>query len=559
MEQWIVTGEQLRYLFCGGLAAIEENQQEIDRLNVFPVPDGDTGRNMYLTMAAAVKELDNVNTSNIGDVGDAVARGSLMGARGNSGVILSQLIRGLTDGFKGKEHVSVQDFAGAWYLAVSSAYRAVIKPVEGTILTVAKSFAQGMKEAASQDYHLEKALEHAISEGNHTLQLTPEMLPALKKAGVVDSGGKGLLVILEGGLNALQNGGIYDGQVPVSPRPADIIDLKSKSDHELEITAVPEDSTEEDVDYTYCTEFLLKTKAGLCLETDIKAYLHTMGGSLVTGEASNYLKIHIHTDNPGKVLAYCEEYGTLHDIKIDNMHDQQEANSNNTTNITDDEVEEDLEIGVVAVGVGDGITELFFNLGASQVIEGGQTFNPPVEEFVRAIEGTHARQVLVLPNNKNLFLAAEQAKQLVERPVVVIPSNNVLEGINALLVFNNSMSLEENKDRMLIQLDEIKTGEITYAVRDAELGDQKIKKGELIGIYQGEIVSTGSSQEDVVLNLLEKMVDEDDELITVYSGEGVASATVDSLQNKINAIYPELEVNAHHGNQPIYYFLIGVE
>ncbi|HBG23160.1 MAG TPA: dihydroxyacetone kinase [Peptococcaceae bacterium] len=556
MEQWIVTGEQLRCLFCSGLAAIEENQQEIDRLNVFPVPDGDTGRNMFLTMAAAVKELDNVNTSNnIGDVGDAVARGSLMGARGNSGVILSQLIRGLTDGLKGKEYVTVQDFADAWYLAVSSAYRAVIKPVEGTILTVAKSFAQGMKEAAAQDYHLEKAMEHAISKGNNTLQLTPEMLPALKKAGVVDSGGKGLLVILEGGLNALQNGGVYDGQNAVS----DITDLKSNSDNDMEITAIPEFSTEEDVDYMYCTEFLLKTETGFLLGTDIKAHLHTLGGSLVTGEAGNYIKIHIHTDNPGQVLAYCGEYGTLHDIKIDNMHDQQEANSNNTTNITVDEVEEDLEIGVVAVGVGDGIKELFFNLGAIQVIEGGQTFNPPVEEFVQAIEGTHARQVLVLPNNKNLFLAAQQAKQLVERPIEVIPSTNVLEGINALLVFNDSMPLDENKDRMLLQLDQIKTAEITYAVRDAELGGQKIKEGELIGIYQGEIMSTGLSQEDVVLNLLEKMVDEEDELITIYSGEDVVPETVERIKNKINVIYPELEVDTHHGDQPIYYFLIGVE
>jgi DAK2 domain fusion protein YloV len=557
LEQWIVTGEQLRCLFCGGLAAIEDNQQEIDRLNVFPVPDGDTGRNMYLTMAAAVKELDNVNTSNnIGDVGDAVARGSLMGARGNSGVILSQLIRGLTDGLKEKEYVTVQDFADAWYLAVSSAYRAVIKPVEGTILTVAKSFAQGMKEAASQDSHLEKVLEQAISKGNQTLQLTPEMLPALKKAGVVDSGGKGLLVILEGGLNALENGGVYDGQTAVSQRPIGITDLKSKND--MEITALQDVSTEEDVDYMYCTEFLLKAETDFCLETDLKGHLYTLGGSLVTGKAGNYIKIHIHTDNPGKVLTYCGEYGTLHDIKIDNMHDQLKENHSNDV-VDETEEEEMLEIGVVAVGAGEGIKQLFYNLGASQVIEGGQTFNPPVEEFVQAIEETPARQVLVLPNNKNLILAAKQAKQIVERPVEVIPSNNVPEGINALLVVNDSMTLEENKERMSQQLNQIKTGEITYAVRDAELGDQKIKKGELIGIYQGEIMSTGSSQEDAVLNLLEKMVDEEDELITLYSGENVAPETVERIQNKINTIYPDLEMDVHQGDQPIYYFLISVE
>ena len=538
MEQCVVTGEQVRCLFVGGLAAIEERQHEIDRLNVFPVPDGDTGRNMFLTMAAAVKELEKNTSSNIGDVGDAAARGSLMGARGNSGVILSQLIRGLTDGLKGKEEITVQDFAGAWHLAVASAYRAVIKPVEGTMLTVAKSFARAMKEASSQDISLEKMLEQAIYKGYETLERTPEMLLVLKKAGVVDAGGKGLLVILEGGLNALSNSNYNTVQRAVEPP--------------VEITALPEDIPEQDFTYMYCTEFLLK--ADPSLETVIKKHLNNLGGSIVTGNASTFMKIHIHTNKPGTVLEYCQQYGTLHDIKIDNMHDQWDA-----SNITADDTAKTAEIGIVAVGAGEGLKQLFYNLGAIHVIEGGQTMNPPVEEFVRAIEETTARQVLILPNNKNLILAAKQAQQLVDRPIEVIPSKNIPAGISALLVFNDSMTLEENKERMCQQLEEVKAGEITYAVRDAMLGDQEIKENELIGIYQGEIAATGSSQVDVVLALLEKMVDEDDELVTLYSGDGVTAETVEGILEQIRAIYPQLEVDTHQGDQPIYYFLISVE
>ncbi|MGB4504934.1 MAG: DAK2 domain-containing protein [Syntrophaceticus sp.] len=542
MERCIVTGEQVKRLFLGGLEAIETLQQEIDRLNVFPVPDGDTGRNMYLTMAAAVKELEKSNTSNIRDVGEAVARGSLMGARGNSGVILSQLIRGFTDGLKGKEHITVQDFADAWHVAVASAYRAVIKPVEGTMLTVAKSLAQGIKEATSQDSNLEKMLEYAISKGYETLEKTPEMLPVLKKAGVVDAGGKGLLVILEGGLNALSND-THKRQVTAQPSINVTTALETQQEQEIA-----------DFTYMYCTEFLLK--ADPSLETTIKKQLNGLGGSLVTGNASKFIKIHIHTNNPGRVLEFCQEYGTLHDIKIDNMRDQWETESDN---INLEEAGQTAEIGIVAVGAGEGIKQLFYNLGASQVIEGGQTMNPPVEEFVQAIEKTPARQVLVLPNNKNLILAAKQAQQLVNRPIEVIPSKNIPAGISALLVFNDSMTLEENKDRMCQQLEEIKVGEVTYAIRDAMLGEQEIKKGQLIGIFQGEIVATGSTQKDVVLTLLEKMVDKDDELVTLYSGEGVTPDTVEEIFEQIKTTYPELEVDTHHGGQPIYYFLISVE
>ncbi|MGB4043657.1 MAG: DAK2 domain-containing protein, partial [Thermacetogeniaceae bacterium] len=486
-------------------------------------------------------EMETANSSHIGNVGEAIAQGSLMGARGNSGVILSQLLRGLTDAFKGKETITLQEFASAWEAAAASAYRAVIKPVEGTMLTVSKSFARGMKKAAADSNSLEEVLAQAIKEGYKTLMQTPEMLPVLKKAGVVDAGGKGLLVILEGGLYALGDGSRTVQKMEAETQPV--------------IETIGERPTEEeDFTYLYCTEFLLK--ADPAVEDDIKSYLNGVGDSMVIGCTNSYIKVHIHTNNPGKVLDYCLQYGTLHDIKIDNMYDQSRAEQTGQTVVNNSEL---VDIAVVAVGCGEGIKQLFYNLGVQQVIEGGQTMNPPVEEFVRAIKETNGRQVLILPNNKNLILSAQQAKELVDIPVEVIPSKSIPAGISALLLFNDSMTLEENRERMTRQLQEVKTGEVTYAVRDAMLGEQEIKKGELIGIYQGEIAVAGSSQESVLLALLDKMIDEDDELITIYWGAGVEPETVEKVIEQIEEKYPELEVDSHNGGQPLYYFLISVE
>lgn len=542
MEHEIVTGEQMKLLFTGGLAAIAEHQQEIDRLNVFPVPDGDTGRNMYLTMAAAVKELDKINSPEVGDIGEAVARGSLLGARGNSGVILSQLLRGLADGLKNQKEVSIQQFALAWQTAVENAYRAVIKPVEGTMLTVAKGFAKGMKEAAISEDTLEKVLVYAIQKGYKTLEMTPEMLPALKKAGVVDAGGKGFLVILEGGLDALSS-----GNFPLREKTEPAV---------VGLSLAIRNEAEDDFRYIYCTEFLIKADSSL-LPT-IKKGIENLGGSIMTGNVSDFIKIHIHTNYPGRVLDYCQQYGTLHNIHINNMFDQYE-DLQREEKLVPDQSNTTAEIGVVAVAAGDGIKDILLNLGASRLIEGGQTMNPPVEEFVEAIAEVPAKQVIILPNNKNLIMAAEQAKLLVDRPVEIVPSKSIPAGISALLAFNDSLGLEENRERMCRQLQDVKTGEVTYAVRDAVLGDRKIAEGDLIGIYDGEIVATGLSLEDTVLGLLDKMVDDDDELVTFFSGENVTAEDRDKITNRIRAAYPDIEVDAHEGGQPVYYFLISVE
>lgn len=548
MDHDVVTGEQVRQLFLGGLAAIAEHQKEIDRLNVFPVPDGDTGRNMYLTMAAAVRELEKVSGSGVGCVGEAVARGSLLGARGNSGVILSQLIRGLADSMKGKERISIQEFAQAWQNAVASAYRAVIKPVEGTMLTVAGGFTQGMKEAAVSDGDLKKVLAHAIQRGYQILKQTPEMLPALKKAGVVDAGGKGLLVILEGGLRALGDGML---QPAVSDRQQEI---------NVVTPLLSPNEAEDDFTYLYCTEFLLKASPSQIQE--IKKEIEGLGGSLVTGNVEDYIKIHIHTNYPGRILDRCQRYGTLHNIQISNMRDQYEESRTGEEEKDDAPPVEDggtAEVGIVAVAAGEGIKNILLNLGVARIIEGGQTMNPPVEDFIQAIAEVPARQVIVLPNNKNLVMAAEQAKQMISRPVEIVPSTSIPAGISALLAFNDSLNLEENVKRMCQQLECVKTGEVTYAVRDAVIGDQRIKEGDIVAIYRGEVVASGSSLEEAVLTLLDRMVEDGDELVTLYSGAGVELAEMERIANRIRDAYPDVEVDAQEGGQPVYYFLISVE
>ncbi len=546
MDLESVTGEQVKQLFEGGLAFLAERQKEIDRLNVFPVPDGDTGRNMYLTMAAAVQELNKVQASSVSKVSEALAKGSLMGARGNSGVILSQLIRGLSVAVKGKERITLQEFAKAWQTAVATAYQAVIKPVEGTMLTVAQGIARGITEAAPTAQNLEEILTHAVQRGSETLERTPDLLPVLKKARVVDAGGKGLLVILEGGQKILRN--------EIFPPADGAISLGFDQ-------ASPQ--TEGDFTYLYCVEFLLRGKT--FFKSQLQTSLQVLGNSLLIGGGGDLTRIHIHTNHPGKVLESCLRLGTLHNIQISNMKDQWgqnlqkgEAGKVPTTN-PEDPLQGPEEIGIVAVASGEGLKKIFLNLGVNQIIEGGQTMNPPVEEFVNAIEKVSASQVLVLPNNKNLILAAEQAKHFVNCTVEVVPSRSIPAGIAALLGFNPSSSLQENRGKMTRCLNQIKVGEVTYAVRDVVGKDVFIKEGDLIGLYGGEIVAAGSSLKQVVLALIKKIVAEGDELITLYSGTDVSAEEAEHIAGLVHAQHPGREIELHHGGQPVYYFLISVE
>jgi DAK2 domain fusion protein YloV len=571
-----VTGEQLRLIFEGGLASLAEKQQEIDRLNVFPVPDGDTGRNMYLTIQAAVEELGRQPAPGLSGISEALARGSLMGARGNSGVIFSQLIRGFADAVRGNDAITMAQFAKAWQAAVSTAYHAVMKPVEGTMLTVARGFSQGLGEAARTEPELGKALLFALKKGNETLQLTPELLPVLKKAGVVDAGGKGLLVFLEGGLKALSNGSIS----PPAPHAAELLPAQG---------LVLDEEDEEDFTFTYCVEFLLRGDPA-CVGP-LRSALEGYGGSLIVGNDDDVIKVHLHSNHPGEILEHCLEHGTLHRIQISNMRDQWEESRGskaaaaavpkaaasaaaafqgaaittapgetaapfpaaNTAAATAQ------GIGVVAVAAGEGVREIFRSLGAVQVIEGGQTMNPPVEEFVKAIESVRCQEVLVLPNNKNLIMAAEQAKKLVDRSVKVLPTTSVQAGMAALLAFNLSLNLDANVEKMQQAAGSIKAAEITYAVRDANLKDTEIKEGELIGLCKGEIVAVGDSLEQVAMEVIDRVLDEQDELVTLLSGEEVAPEEAERIASLIRGRHPGIEVEVQTGGQPVYYFLISVE
>ncbi len=560
-----------------------EKQEEIDRLNVFPVPDGDTGRNMYLTMLAAVQELERTDSQKPGVICGALARGSMMGARGNSGVIMSQLIRGFADAVRDEDEITAKHFARAWQAAVATAYHAVMKPVEGTMLTVAKGVSEGLVEAARNGDDLEKALFIALQKGNETLKETPEMLPVLKKAGVVDAGGKGLMVWLEGGLKALGNGERPPGSgateavfTPVDPALEPGSGLRSPA----------QDAADEFV-YAYCVEFLLQS--GQFAAEKLGKSLRRHGGSLIVACDGELIRVHVHSNHPGEVLEHCLRYGPIHQIRISNMKDQWQqkhgmpiqpgtrpaaatAEANNLPGGRS-EAEDSLhearlthaatgslpEIGVLAVAAGTGIKEIFRNLGAAEIVEGGQTMNPPVAEFVRAIEDMPQAQVLILPNNKNLILAAEQAKGLVGRKVEVLPTTSIQAGIAALLSFNPDQGLAANMERMEQAANRIKSAEVTYAVREALVKGTVIKAGSLIGLWQDEIAVAGTSLEQVVLSLVDQMLGDQDELVTLFVGTGVAGEEAEAIAAAIRGGHQGITVEVQPGHQPVYYFLISVE
>ncbi|MGB9791168.1 MAG: DAK2 domain-containing protein [Thermacetogeniaceae bacterium] len=546
----VVTGEQLKLFFEGGLEALRQHQQEIDQLNVYPVPDGDTGKNLFLTMVSAVKELQRVNSLTISNVSEAAAKGSLLGARGNSGVILSQLIRGFAEAVRGKETISGRDFARAWQTAVAVAYRAVIKPVEGTMLTVAREFARSLSNAVVSEEDLCSAIAKALKDGYEILQKTPDMLPVLKKAGVVDAGGKGLLVMLEGGLRALRESGGFR----YDPWKAEKFDSK-----EGEVKQLLSPEREEDFSHLYCVSLTVETDVSNAGR--IREEVAPLGDSLVIGGASDVVKLHIHTNFPGKILECCQKYGTLHNIEIANMRDQWEERLQFEKASCEEEKPDirQSRIGIVAVAAGEGIKNLFKSLGVNEIIEGGQTMNPSVEEFVNSIEKVDAQEVIILPNNKNLILAAEQAKSLVSKRVEIVPSVTIPGGLAAMLAFNENLDIAENKERMVQALDQVKVGEVTYVVRDASFDGVQMRKGDYVGFYEGRVVTSGSSLEDVVCDLVDHMISPQDELVTLYAGAQVSPSESEKILKRIQEAHPEIEIESHFGGQPVYYYLISVE
>ena len=522
-----------------GALSLEKNKQMVNALNVFPVPDGDTGTNMSLTMQSAVREVNNVKVCTLENVANALANGSLMGARGNSGVILSQLFRGFAKGLAGKEKLNVEDLSKALKLGSDTAYKAVMKPVEGTILTVARESAEKSLEIANTEKNLVAFIEKVIAQAEDTLKRTPDMLKVLKDAGVVDSGGKGLILIYQGALAALtgKESAIY------------------AYENTVEAIHVEEEFVIGDLQFGYCTEFILHAKA-VDLET-FRNSIEGYGDSVLVVGNEAIVKVHIHTNHPGEVMEKALKLGYLADIKIDNMQLQHRHEVFEEVNLVKRDPKK--QYGFVTVTMGDGLTKIFNDFGVDYVIEGGQTMNPSTEDFIRAIEQIDAKHIFIFPNNSNIIMAANQAKAISDKPITVIPSKSVPQGISALLAFNEDFPPEDNENDMLEAIGNVKTGQVTYAVRDTSFNDIPIETGDILGIGNGEIKSVGKEISVVSTELLSKLVGEDDEIISVFYGNEVEEDTATKLVEELQEQFPNCEIELYYGGQPLYYYIFAVE
>jgi len=542
----ILDGQLLKKMIIAGANLLEKNKDYCDELNVFPVPDGDTGTNMSMTVIAAAKEVQKAS-DDINEIAKALSSGSLRGARGNSGVILSQLFRGFSKGLKDIGRIDTTIIANAFQKGVETAYKAVMKPKEGTILTVARESASRAIELALETEDIEYFLSETIKHAQETLEKTPDMLPVLKQAGVVDAGGQGLLFILRGALSVLN--GTVDDELS-----------KKYLDAESNVTYKKENIDSADIIFGYCTEFIVETNKKVQDLTKIKKFLETIGDSVVSVADDEIIKIHVHTNDPGKALQKGLEYGQLVNIKIDNMRKEHENNLGlgQTDKIV--EKEELKEVGFIGVSIGSGMTEIFQGLGVDYIIEGGQTMNPSTEDIINAVEKVNAKKIIVLPNNKNIILAAEQAKFLSEdKEIFVVPSKSIPQGISAMINYDISSSIENNLNAMTEALDFVKTAQVTFAVRDTNIEGKEICKDDILGIGQDEILVVGKELELSSKELIDKLVDEDSELITIYYGNDAKEEDASVLASYIEDKYEECEVEVHYGGQPLYYYIISIE
>ncbi len=539
MDLKIIGGNLLRDMLVAGGSSLSMHKGEVDSLNVFPVPDGDTGTNMNLTMTSAINEVKKVNNDSVRDVVKALAMGSLMGARGNSGVILSQLFRGFSKTLENKTTFTPVDFASGLNEGVKTAYKAVLKPVEGTILTVSKAAARAALVEAKNGGNLIDVMEKALEQGEKTLKQTPEMLPVLKQAGVVDAGGKGLLVIYEGWIKFLKG-----EEITFTKSEDAVIDFVDEH---------PIDPSQ--IEFKYCTEFII---LGSNLNPDkIRDNLEHLGDSLLSVGTDDMVKVHIHTNNPGKALEYGGKLGNLQGIKIDNMLLQSEGF--HKTKEEKSHKGPKKEIGVIAVAAGEGLKEIFTSMGVDFVIEGGQTMNPSTEDFLKAMEKVNAEQIILLPNNSNIILAAQQAEKLASIPVRVVKSKTIPQGISAMLNYQSEGSLDDIHRGMEQGLSTVKSGQITFAVRDSKYDDLDIKEGNILGIAENKIEVIGEDIESTTLGLLEKIIDEDSEIVTIFYGSDIEKSQGEKILSVISERFDHVEVELHSGGQPLYYYLISVE
>lgn len=550
-----IDAQMFKKAFVAGAYNLERNKDYINELNVFPVPDGDTGSNMSLTIMMAAGEVNALVNPSIEELAKTISSGSLRGARGNSGVILSQLLRGFCKEVKDKPAITANVLADGFVRGVETAYKAVMKPKEGTILTVAKAMAEKAAEIVETESDFEIIAEAVIEAGEEALANTPELLPVLKEAGVVDSGGQGLMEFIKGAYNAL----IGKEDIPLEAMTASNKPVSSVSSEEIDTSHIK---------FGYCTEFiiLLEKEYNMEIEAQFKEYLTSIGDSLVVVSDDEIVKVHVHTNHPGLAFEKALEFGQLTRMKIDNMreeHREKVINEQDRKRAAEQE-EQSKEpakpYGFVAVCAGEGLAGIFKELGVDYIIEGGQTMNPSTEDVLSAVDKVNAETVFVLPNNKNIILAANQAADIEEnKKVVVIESKTIPQGIGALIGFDPEASADDNKDSMLDAMSAIKTGQVTYAVRDTSIDGKEIKTGDYMGISDSGIASVGTDIAEVVKELIESMTDDMSELISIYYGSDVTEEEASGMEAMIQEIYPDYEIELHNGGQPVYYYLVSVE
>ena len=550
----------LAKMFLAGAQNIEAKKDYINELNVFPVPDGDTGTNMSMTIMSAAKEVTALNNPEMKDLAKAISSGSLRGARGNSGVILSQLLRGFTKAIKEEKEIDVLALAAACQRARDTAYKAVMKPKEGTILTVASGIATKAAEMAEETDDLEVFIPAVIEYAEEVLNKTPEMLPVLKEAGVVDSGGQGLLEVIKGGYDAFLG------------KEIDYSSIKPSTS--VTVNKVNAEDTA-DIKFGYCTEFIILTEKEFTEEDEheFKKFLSSIGDSIVSVADDDVVKIHVHTNDPGLAIQKALTYGQLSKMKIDNMREEhQEKLIRDAEKLAEEQAKEEAAyeekktaeprkaMGFITVSIGAGMNEIFKELGADYIIEGGQTMNPSTEDMLNAIDQVNADMVFILPNNKNIILAANQAKSLVEdKEIIVIPTKTVPQGITAIINFMPDADAKTNEEAMLEEIKNVKTGQMTYAVRDTHIDDKEIHEGDIMGIGDSGILAVGKDLEETTKELIANLVDEDSELISIYYGEEVSEEEAEKFAGEIEELYPDVDVDIQFGGQPIYYYVLAVE
>lgn len=543
-----INGENFYYMVMNAANKLEKQSDYVNSLNVFPVPDGDTGTNMSMTFKAAVKEIGGFNSIHIGEVSKKLAKGALMGARGNSGVILSQILRGISKALENKEFVTSKEFGEALLEGSKTAYKAVMRPTEGTILTVVRAAGETAVKSVNTD--ITDLMKEVCDESKKMLDKTPEMLPALKKAKVVDSGGMGLLIILQGMYEALK----YDLK-------SDIENYVSK---DVKVSSV-NNVSKNDIKFGYCTEFIILGNANKA--NYFKKQIEKLGDSILVVGYEDVIKVHIHTNDPGSVLSKAVVFGELSSIKIDNMREEHREfllseeykGGEEEKTISIEDVSEKKQYGFISVAMGEGIKNIFYDLGIDYVIEGGQTMNPSTQDIIGCIEKLNADHIFILPNNKNIIMAATQAAEISDKDIIVIPTETIPQGITCITMFNPEVGVSENAERLTNAISMVKTGSITYAVRDTEIDGVKIKEGNILGLVEGKIKEVGNEVYGVAEKLLENMVDEDSELISIFYGKDCDEDEVNEFLNKIEDKYENLDVQCYKGEQPLYYFIISVE